>query len=78
MKRTTAMRLWALSLMICGLCSLLLNLNHLIPLHLPDALLTAAAVLCMLAVPVLLFTSLCLWKAQKKQVGNGHERPPAN
>lgn len=78
MKRTTAMRLWALSLMICGLCSLLLNLNHLIPLHLPHALLAGAALLCMLAVPVLLFTSLCLWKERRERENSRDKSYSAN
>ncbi len=61
------MRLWSLSLIVCALSSLVINLNTLFSFGLPLWVLLVCGGISLLALPVLIYTTIRRLLMEKKQ-----------
>ena len=61
-------RVWAISLMVIGICSLVISVSNVIGIELPDLLTRILGIIELVALPVLAFTSIK--KVMKKDKGD--------
>ena len=58
MKKETNQKLWAISLLTCGVCGLILTVPHLFDTALPDGIVRIVGIISLAAVAVLMFTTV--------------------
>ena len=58
MKKEMLQKLWAGSLIACGICGLILTVPRLLDKALPDALVEAVGILSLISVAVLMFATV--------------------
>ncbi|MBO5571949.1 MAG: hypothetical protein J5926_04415 [Ruminococcus sp.] len=67
MKSVKPTKAWSISLLICGLCSLIISITNIIGADLPDMLKRILGVAELVSLPVLVYTSVKMFTVRDKQ-----------
>ena len=66
MKKVKPTKTWSFSLIICGLCSLIIVITTIIGIELSDGLKCILAIVMLITVPIMMYTSYKMLKEVEK------------